>query len=152
PDLAATLDRIAAGGPEEFYGGRTARLLARYAAEHGGFLTLDDLKSYQAKVREPVHTSFRGAEVYSMGAPSSGGVTLCLMLQILERFDLKADGRDSPRTLHRVAEAMRRAFFVRATQLADPDFVAVPVAELMSKPYAEKLARSIGNHATPSAE
>ena len=152
PDLAATLDRIAAGGPDEFYGGRTARLLARYAAEHGGFLTLEDLKSYQAKIREPVHTSFRGAEVYSMGPPSSGGVTLCLMLEILERFNLKADGRDAPRTLHRVAEAMRRGFFIRATRLADPDFVPIPVAELISQPHAEKLARSIGGHATPSAQ
>ena len=151
PDLAATLDRIAAGGAEEFYHGRTARLLARYAAEHGGFITLEDLQGYQAKVRQPVSTSYRGAEVYSMGPPSSGGVTLCLMLEILEHFDLKADGRDSPRTLHRVAEAMRRAFFVRATRLADPDFVAIPVAELISRPHAEQLARSIGEQATPSA-
>ena len=74
------------------------------------------------------------------------------MLNILERYDLKADGRDSPRTLHRVAEAMRRAYFVRATQLADPDFVAVPVDELTSKSYADDLARSIGERATPSAE
>ena len=74
------------------------------------------------------------------------------MLNILERYDLKADGRDSPRTLHRVTEAMRRAFFIRATQLADPDFVAVPVAELTSKSYADELARSIGERATPSAE
>ncbi|HZW30734.1 MAG TPA: gamma-glutamyltransferase [Isosphaeraceae bacterium] len=151
PDLAATLDRIAAGGADEFYGGRTAQLLAKYATEHGGFLTLEDLKSYQAKIREPVHTSFRGAEVYSIGPPSSGGVVLCLMLEILERFDLKADGRAAPRTLHRVAEAMRRAYFIRATQLADPDFVPVPVGELLSQPQAEKLARSIGDHATPSA-
>jgi gamma-glutamyltranspeptidase/glutathione hydrolase len=152
PDLAATLDRIAAGGSEEFYSGRTARLLARYAAEHGGFITLEDLASYQARLRKPIHTTFRGAEVYSMGPPSSGGVTLCLMLAMLERFDLKADGRDSPRTLHRVTEVMRRAYFVRATQLADPDFVTIPIDRLTSKPYAEELARSIGDHAKPSAE
>ncbi len=74
------------------------------------------------------------------------------MLNILERYDLKADGRESPRTLHRVTEAMRRAFYTRATQLADPDFVAIPVAELTSKAYADKLARSIGEKATPSRD
>ena len=121
-------------------------------AEHGGFVTLDDLKSYQAKLRSPVHTSFRGFDVYSIGPSSSGGVVLCQMLNILERYDLKADGRDSPRTLHRVTEAMRRAFYTRATQLADPDFVAIPVEELTSKAYADKLARSIGEKATPSQE
>src|SRR5262249_29263899 len=76
----------------------------------------------------------------------------CLMLNILERYDLKADGRESPRTLHRVTEAMRRAFYVRATQIADPDFVSVPTGELTSKSYADELARSIGDRATPSAE
>jgi gamma-glutamyltranspeptidase / glutathione hydrolase len=151
-DLAATLERIAAGGADEFYAGRTAELIVRYMREHGGFITGDDLKSYQAKVRPPVHTTFRGFDVYGAGPASSGGVTLCLMLNILERFDLKADGRDSPRTLHRVAEAMRRAFFVRATQLADPDFVPVPVGELTSKSYADKLAGSINGRATASAE
>jgi gamma-glutamyltranspeptidase/glutathione hydrolase len=87
-----------------------------------------------------------------MGPPSSGGVTLCLMLEILEHFDLKADGRDSPRTLHRVTEAMRQAYFIRATRLADPDFVAIPVAELISQGHAEKLAHAIGDRATPSAQ
>src|SRR5262249_39684198 len=78
------------------------------------------------------------------------GIVLCQMLNILEPFDLRADGRGSPRTLHRVAEAMRRAFFTRATQLADPDFVAIAQGELTSKAYAGKLARSIGEKATPS--
>ena len=87
-----------------------------------------------------------------MGPPSSGGIVLCQILNILERFDLKADGRDSPRTLHRVTEAMRRGFFTRATRLADPDFVPIPVAELSSKAFADQLARTIGERATPSAE
>jgi gamma-glutamyltranspeptidase/glutathione hydrolase len=151
-ELADTLDRIATAGPDEFYTGRTAELIAQYMGQHGGFITLDDLRSYRAKLRPPVHTSFRGCDVYSMGPPSSGGVVLCQMLNILEPFDLRADGRDSPRTLHRVTEAMRRAFFTRATQLADPDFVTIPAAELTAKPYAAKLARSIGERATPSAE
>ena len=152
PDLAATLERIALSGPDEFYNGRTARLIADYMGSHGGFISLDDLKSYQAKLRAPVHTSFRGHEVYSIGPSSSGGVVLCQMLNILERYDLKADGRDSARTLHRVAESMRRAFYIRATQLADPDFIAVPAEELTSKSYADTLAQSIGERATRSSE
>ncbi len=151
-DLAATLERIAAGGADEFYTGRTAELIVAYMREHGGFITKDDLKSYEAKVRPPVHTTFRGFDVYGAGPASSGGVTLCLMLNILERYDLRADGREAPRTLHRVTEAMRRAFYVRATQLADPDFVSVPVGELTSRSYADTLARSIGERATPSAD
>jgi gamma-glutamyltranspeptidase/glutathione hydrolase len=151
-DLAATLERIAAGGPDEFYMGRTADLIVRYMEEHDGFITREDLKSYEAKLRPPVHTTFRGLDVYGAGPATSGGITLGLMLNLLERYDLKADGRDSPRTLHRVTEAMRRAYFVRATQLADPDFVPVPVGDLTSKSYADALARSIGERATPSTE
>ncbi len=151
-DLAATLERIAAGGADEFYTGRTADLIVRYMEDHGGFITREDLRSYEAKLRPPVHTTFRGFDVYGAGPATSGGITLGLMLNILERYDLRADGRDSPRTLHRVAEAMRRAYLVRATQLADPDFVPVPVGELTSKSYADALARTIGERATPSTE
>jgi gamma-glutamyltranspeptidase/glutathione hydrolase len=150
-DLAGTLERIAAGGPDEFYTGRTAELIARDMEEHDGRITRDDLRAYQAKIRPAVHTSFRGCDVYSMGPPSSGGIVICQMLNILERFDLKADGPQSTRTIHRVTEAMRRAFYTRATRLADPDFVDVPVAELTSKAAADALARSIGDRATPSA-
>jgi gamma-glutamyltranspeptidase / glutathione hydrolase len=150
-DLAATLERIAAEGPDEFYSGKTAELIARYMEDKDGRIGRDDLTAYQARIRPPVHTTFRGCDVYGMGPPSSGGVVLCQMLNILERFDLKADGPQAPRTLHRVTEAMRRAFFTRATRLADPDFVDVPVAELTSKAAADELARSIGDRATPSA-
>jgi gamma-glutamyltranspeptidase/glutathione hydrolase len=151
PDLAATLDRIAGNGPDEFYKGKTAELIAAYMGERDGFITLDDLAGYQAKERPPARTSFRGHEIYGMGPPSSGGVVLCQMLNILERFDLKTDGPRSGRTLHRVTEAMRRAYFTRAERLADPDFVAVPTAELTSKAAADALAGAIGERATPSA-
>ncbi|AGA30523.1 gamma-glutamyltranspeptidase [Singulisphaera acidiphila DSM 18658] len=151
-DLADTLDRIANEGPDEFYTGRTAQLLTKYMAEHGGLVTLDDLKAYQAKERSPIHSTFRGFDVYGMGPSASGGILLAEMLNILERFDLKADGPRSPRTLHRVTEAMRRGFFTRATEIADPEFVNVPVAKLISKAYADELARSITDRATPSAE
>ena len=150
-DLAATLERIAAAGPDEFYTGRTAQLIARYMEEKDGRITADDLTAYQARLRPPVHTTFRGCAVWSMGPPSSGGVVLSQMLNILERFDLKADGAQAPRTVHRITEAMRRAFFTRAESLGDPDFVAVATNELVSKAAADKLARSIGDRATPSA-
>jgi len=152
PDLAATLERIASEGPDEFYTGRTAQLLARYMAEQGGLVTLEDLKAYQARVRKPTHTTFRGFDVYGMSPPSSGGIVLAEMLNILERYDLKADGPRSPRTLHRVTEAMRRSYYTRATEVADPEFVDVPVAKLVSKSYADELAQSITEQATPSAK
>jgi len=151
-DLARTLDSIAARGPDEPYTGRTALLIAEYMAAHDGFVTLEDLKSYQAQLRPPVHTSFRGCEVFSIGPPSSGGIVLCQMLNILERYDLKQGGRDAPQTLHRITEAMRRAFFTRAARLGDCDFVSIPVSELTSKSYAGDLARSISDKATPSRQ
>jgi gamma-glutamyltranspeptidase / glutathione hydrolase len=150
PDLAATLDRIADHGPDEFYTGRTARIIAKYMADHDGFVTLDDLKSYEAKLRPPAHTTFRGYDVFGMGPPSSGGIVVCQLLNIVEPFDLKHDGRDAPQTLHRVTEAMRRAFFTRANWIGDPDFVTVPVEKLTSKAYALELGRSITATATPS--
>jgi gamma-glutamyltranspeptidase/glutathione hydrolase len=99
-----------------------------------------------------VHTTFRGFDVYGMGPPASGGILVGLALNILERYDLRRDGPHAPRTLHLVTEAMRRGFFTRATAIGDPDFVAVPVEKLTSKAYADELARTIGDRATPSAE
>ena len=150
-DLGATLARIAAEGPDEFYAGKTARLIVAHMAKLGGVITMDDLARYQAKARTPVHGTYRGFDVYGMGPPGSGGIVILEALNILERFDLKADGPRSPRTLHRVTEAMRRGFFTRATAVADPDFVSIPVDRLVSKAYADELARSIGDRATPSA-
>jgi gamma-glutamyltranspeptidase/glutathione hydrolase len=149
-DLADTLDRIGRDGPDEFYTGKTADLIASYMASHGGLVTRDDLARYRAKERPPVHTTFRGFDVYGMGPTASGGIVLTEMLNILEGFDLKADGPRSSRTLHRVTEAMRRAYFTRATRLADPDFVNIPFEELASKDYARELARTISARATPS--
>ncbi len=150
-DLADTLDRIAANGADEFYTGETARKTVAHMVKLGGVITLDDLAAYQAKVRPPIRGTFKGFDVYGMGPPASGGILIVQMLNILERFDLKADGPRSPRTLHRVTEAMRRGFYTRATAIADPDFVEVPVDRLISKQYADELAKSIGDKATPSA-
>ncbi len=152
PDLARTLDRIAAEGPDEFYTGRTAELLAAYAREHGGLITREDLASYQAEIMPPIHSTFRGYDIYGVGPPASGGIVLAQMLNILEHFDLKHDGPQSARTVHRITEAMRRGFFTRATEIADPKFVNVPVEKLISKEYAAELARTITDRATPSAQ
>src|SRR5262249_31349075 len=146
-DLGATLARVCAKGPNEFYTGQTATLIARYMEATDGQITLADLAAYQAKIRTPVHTTFRGCDIWSMGPPSSGGIVLCQMLNILERFDLKADGRQSTQTLHRVTETMRQAFFTRATRLGDPEFVEIPTAEFVSKKAADVLAMSIVDRA-----
>jgi gamma-glutamyltranspeptidase/glutathione hydrolase len=151
PDLAATLDRIVEQGADEFYTGKTAALIAAYNASHGGLITRDDLSAYQARERPPVHSRFREFDVYGMGPPASGGILVALMLNILERYDLRNDGPTAPRTLHRVTEAMRRGFFTRATAIGDPDAVDVPVALLTSKAHADELAGTIGDRATPSA-
>jgi gamma-glutamyltranspeptidase/glutathione hydrolase len=151
PDLARTLERIAAEGPDEFYQGTTARLIAEHSASSGGLITRADLAAYRAVERPAVHGTFRGNDIYGMGPPASGGILIVQMLNILERFDLRADGPSAPRTLHRVTEAMRRGFFTRATAIADPDFVKVSVETLVSKSHADRLACSITDRATPSA-
>ena len=151
PDLAATLERIVTAGPDEFYTGETARRVVAHMQALGGLISRDDLAGYQAKVRPPVRGTYRGFDVYGMGPPGSGGIVILQVLNILERYDLKADGPRSPRTIHRVTEAMRRGFFTRATEVADPDFVAVPVDRLVSKSHADALAATITDRATPSA-
>ncbi|MBY0231934.1 MAG: gamma-glutamyltransferase, partial [Gemmataceae bacterium] len=145
PDLARTLKRLAEKGAKDFYEGDTAALLVKEMKP--GLITAADLKGYEAKVRKPVRGTYRGHDVYAPPPPSSGGVCLVQMLNILESFDLKKDGRFSPATLHRMAEAMRRAYADRASHLGDG--VEVP-AHLTSKEYGKKLAASIGEKATPS--
>ena len=144
PDLASTLRRIAAAGPDGFYRGETADLIAREMELHGGLITRDDLEAYRAIRRAPIRASYRGREVISMPPPSSGGVALVQMLQVLEGFDLRAAGFGSARTLHLYAEAMRRAFADRALHLGDPDRNPdMPVERLISRGYAAELRTSI---------
>jgi gamma-glutamyltranspeptidase / glutathione hydrolase len=150
PDLGRTLQRIANKGPDEFYLGETARLIAQDMEARHGLITLEDLKQYQAIERPPVRGTFHGHEVFSVGPPSSGGAVLLMCLNMLEPFDLKADGAGSAKTVHRVTEAMRRAFYQRARELADPDFVDVPIEQMISKPFAKELSRSINGQATDS--
>jgi gamma-glutamyltranspeptidase / glutathione hydrolase len=151
PDLARTLRAIATHGADAFYRGWIADSLVADMRRNGGIITHRDLAAYRAKVRTPVRGRFRGYEIISMPPPSSGGVALIEMLNILGRFDLAAKDRYAPETLHLMIEAARRAYLDRARHLGDPDFVAVPVARLTSKAYAARLAATIDvAHATSS--
>jgi gamma-glutamyltranspeptidase/glutathione hydrolase len=152
PELAATFERLVKNGPREFYEGETARLIADSMRKHAnGWMTMDDLKNYQVKERVPLRTNYRGHEIITMPPPSSGGIALIEMLNILSRYDLKSMGFNSSRELHVKVEAMRRAFADRAEFLGDADFVKVPVAGLTSPKYADKLAATINvNRATAS--
>ncbi|MBZ5554264.1 MAG: gamma-glutamyltransferase [Acidobacteriia bacterium] len=152
PELADTLERIAAKGPREFYEGETARKMAADMAAHGGLITEKDLKEYSAKLRAPVRGTYRGYEIISAPPPSSGGTALIEILNTLEHFDLKSMGALSAAALHLEAESMRRAFADRAQFMGDADFVKVPVAGLISKEYSDTLAREINpTEATASA-
>jgi gamma-glutamyltranspeptidase/glutathione hydrolase len=144
PDLAETLVRISETGPAGFYEGETAELIEKEMAKNGGIITREDLKAYRAKKRTPIRGSYRGYEILSMPPPSSGGIALVEMLNVLEGYDLAADGFGSARSLHRMAEAMRRAYSDRAQYLGDPDFnPQIPVDRLISKEYAAELRGSI---------
>jgi gamma-glutamyltranspeptidase/glutathione hydrolase len=153
PDLARTLERIAAQGPAGFYEGETARLIAEEVRARGGLITTADLAAYRAKRRVPIRGTYRGHEVISMPPVSSGGVTLLMMLNQLEHDDLRAAGFGSATTLHLMAESMRRAFAARAQHLGDPDFNPdMPVARLVSKEHGAALRRTIDPaRATPSS-
>lgn len=143
-DLAETLERIAALGPVGFYEGKTAELIEAEMKRGGGLIDKADLKAYEARARTPLRGSYRGYEVLSMPPPSSGGVGLLEMLNILEGYDLRATGFSSAATVHTVAEAMRRAYADRARDLGDPDFVSgMPIERLVSKAYAASLRSTI---------
>ncbi|MEG5160966.1 gamma-glutamyltransferase [Microcoleus sp. AT3-A2] len=151
-DLARTLRQIAQN-PQSFYTGDIARAIAADMAKNGGLITLEDLKNYTPIWRNPVCGNFRTYEICAMSPPSSGGVHLLQILNILGDSDLKRLGRQSPDTLHLLAESMRIAYADRAEYLGDPDFVSVPVKALTSSNYA-KLRRSQiqMSKATPSSE
>lgn len=137
-DLANTLEAIRQQGPDAFYKGRVAEQLVAAVREKGGIMTVEDLANYKAVVRPAVTGKYRGYTLASMPPPSSGGVHLVQILNILEGYDLKAMGAGSAASLHALAEAMKPAYADRATFLGDPDRVKVPVKGLTSKAYAEK--------------
>ncbi|HEY2067245.1 MAG TPA: gamma-glutamyltransferase [Gemmatimonadaceae bacterium] len=152
PDLARTLARIRDQGRDGFYRGETARLIAEEMRRGGGLITEQDLAQYRAKERTPIRGRYRGYEVISMPPPSSGGVALVEMLNILEGYDLAAMGHNTAPYVHHVAESMRRAFLDRARYLGDPDFATVPLQRLTDKAYAAELRKTIlPDRATPSS-
>ncbi|MGI9243542.1 MAG: gamma-glutamyltransferase, partial [Verrucomicrobiales bacterium] len=152
-DLAKSLQLISEHGPDAFYKGAIARSIVADMSSHGGLITAADLDAYQPVIRKPVTGTYRGLKIVSMPPPSSGGVHLIQMLNILEHFPIGKFGHNSADTIHVSAEAMRRAFADRSRYLGDPDFTDVPTARLLSKDYARLLADQIDlGGATPSAK
>ncbi len=144
PDLARTLDRISVGGPDGFYRGVTAELIAQDMQANGGLVTQTDLAAYRPLKRSPLVGRYRGYDIVSMPPISSGGAALIQMLNILEGFDMPADGFGSANVVHLMAETMRRAYADRAQHLGDSDFnPQMPIARIVSKAYARQLRDTI---------
>ncbi|HXZ27092.1 MAG TPA: gamma-glutamyltransferase, partial [Terriglobales bacterium] len=152
PELAHTLERIAQS-PDDFYKGAMAHEIASFLQNNGGLITQKDLADYQVKLREPVHGSYRGYEILSAPPPSSGGIDVLEILNILEGYNLGKLGWGSAEAVHLTAEAFRRAYYDRAEFLGDPDFTPLPVAQLIDKRYAAAWREGLDpRHATPSAQ
>lgn len=154
PELAQVLERIRDEGPSDFYRGTTAQLIVADMGANDGLIVARDLQTYEPTLREPLRTRYRGWEVLTMPPPSSGGVALIQMLEMLEPVDLAAYGWGSADHLHRMIETMRRAFADRAKYMADTDFVAnVPIEGMLDAEYIRSVAATISQtRATPSLE
>ncbi|MEJ2583476.1 MAG: gamma-glutamyltransferase [Robiginitalea sp.] len=153
PALGTTLRRIMENGRDEFYKGETARILARFIQEKGGFVTEEDLARYEAKWRDPVVFKYKGLRIISMSPPSSGGVTMNQILKMMEPFDLKVFGHNSEKSIQLFTEAARRAYADRNYFLGDPDFVEIPLDVLLSDTYLkDRMAGFSFEKATPSSE
>ena len=153
PDLAWTLQQISRYGREGFYAGEVARRITAEMAAGDGLITADDLADYRVVERQPVRGTYRDFEVVSTPPPSSGGVHILQMLNILEGFDLKAMGHNSAAYLHHLTESMKLAYADRSVYLGDPDHVEVPVAQLIDKAYAGRQRERIDpNRATAAAD
>jgi gamma-glutamyltranspeptidase/glutathione hydrolase len=151
PALATTLQAIAERGPEAFYAGAIPRAVEQAAREGGGIITAADFAAYRVEETAPLRCTYRGRVILSVPPPSSGGTALCETLNVLEAYDLRAMGFHGAESVHLMTEALRFAFFDRATYLGDPDFVAIPLNRLLSKDYAARLRGQITNAATSSA-
>ncbi|EED7471272.1 gamma-glutamyltransferase [Salmonella enterica subsp. salamae] len=152
-DLANSLTMIAENGPDAFYKGEIARQIAQQMQQNGGLITTDDLAAYQAVERTPVSGKYRGYQIFSMPPPSSGGIHIVQILNILENFDMKKYGFGSADAIQIMAEAEKYAYADRSEYLGDPDFVNVPWQALTSKAYAKSIAGQIDiNKAKPSSE
>lgn len=152
-DLAQTLEIISAQGAKGFYSGRVAENIVNTLKGSDQPLTLTDLASYKTETRKPVAGQYRGVQILSMPAPSSGGIHLIQMLNLLERYPLKQYGSGSAQSMHLIAESARLAYADRAEHLGDPGFVKVPQSGLISKKYAEQLSSKIDpQRMTPSSQ
>lgn len=151
-DFAQTLRYIAQTGAEGFYKGKIAKDIVAASQKNGGILTLQDFTQYRVEELKPLNCSYHGYDIVSAPPPSSGGVALCEMLNILEAYPIARLGYHSARGSHYIIEAMRFAFADRNNKLGDPDFVKNPVADLISKDYAAKIRKNIyPDRATPSS-
>lgn len=144
-DLANSLRQIAQGGSKTFYQGIIGQKIANEMSSHGGMLTLDDLKNYKVIERKPIEGEYRGYKVVTMPPPSSGGIHLVQILNMLEHYPLKEYGVNSAKSIHTMAETMKLAYADRSEYLGDPDFVKIPVTGLTSKRYADELVKTISN-------
>ncbi|MBB1476736.1 gamma-glutamyltransferase [Shewanella sp. SG41-3] len=153
PELAQSLSLIAEKGSKGFYQGETAEKIVSAVQNAGGVMSLTDLANYKVIERQPVRGQYRGYEVVSMPPPSSGGIHIIEMLNVLEQFPIDKLGHNTADTLHLMAETMKYAYADRSKFLGDPDFVNVPVKQLISKEYAKSIASKISiNKTTPSSE
>lgn len=152
-DLAETLSAISEQGPDAFYQGKIPQAVEAAAKKGGGILTAADFANYKITETAPITCSYRGYKFVSSPPPSSGGVTLCETLNVLEGYDLKSMGFNSAAYIHTLTEAMRHAYMDRNTFLGDPEFVKNPIDRLLSKSYAADIRKQIvANKATPSVE
>ena len=152
PNLAKTLFMISKKGRDAFYKGEIAKWISEESLSSGGLITLNDLASYEAKLRIPIETTYRGYRIITMPPAASGGLVLLQTLNILENFDLKASGPNSAETVHILSESMQRAFADRVKFHGDPDFYDVPVKQMLNKQYAFDRAQSISDNRTPDGE
>ena len=152
PDLGRTLREIAVEGSDAFYRGRIADLIVQEMQRGGGLMTYEDLSRYRAVWRDPIRFDYRGRTVLSLSPPSSGGVTLAQILNILEGYDLRPLGFGTAQTIHLLVEASRRAFADRNYYLGDPDFVQAPIERLISDVYATEQRSTISRSRASDSE
>lgn len=153
PALGQTLRRISQNGRDEFYKGRTARILAAFVQKNGGYITEEDMAQYEAKWRQPIIFGYKNLKIISMSPPSSGGVTLYQILKMMEPHNVSEYGHNSPKAIQLFTEAARRAYADRNFYLGDPDFVDIPLDVMLGKGYLDQRMEDFSfEKATPSSE
>ena len=138
PSLAATLKRISKNGRDEFYKGQTAKILVKYLKEKGAIITMEDLAKYEAKWRKPLTFDYKDLKIISMAPPSSGGICMAQIFKMIEPFNISKMGHNSTQSIQVIVEAERRAYADRSYFLGDPDFVKIPLKQLMATDYLKQ--------------